>query len=95
MTIEQIQADEALRLREFPVARETAYLAHAAVCPLPACARDAVSDYAAACTGGDQEDFVPANLLRDTRQLAANLIGAELCEIALVGPTSLGLSFIA
>ncbi len=95
MTIEQIQADEALRLREFPVARETAYLAHAAVCPLPACARDAVSDYAAACTGGDQEDFVPANLLRDTRQLAANLIGAELREIALVGPTSLGLSFIA
>ena len=95
MTIEQIQADEALRLREFPVARETAYLAHAAVCPLPACARDAVSDYAAACTGGDQEDFVPTNLLRDTRQLAANLLGAELREIALVGPTSLGLSFIA
>ncbi len=95
MTIEQIQANEALRLREFPVARETAYLAHAAVCPLPACARDAVSDYAAACTGGDQEDFVPANLLRDTRQLAANLLGAELREIALVGPTSLGLSFIA
>ena len=78
-----------------PVARETAYLAHAAVCPLPACARDAVSDYAAACTGGDQENFVPANLLRDTRQLASNLLGAELCEIALVGPTSLGLSFIA
>ena len=95
MTIEQIQADEALRLREFPVARETAYLAHAAVCPLPACARDAVSDYAAACTGGDQEDFVPTNLLRDTRQLAANLLGAELREIAMVGPTSLGLSFIA
>lgn len=95
MTIEQIQADEALRLREFPVARETAYLAHAAVCPLPACARDAVSDYAAACTVGDQEDFVPANLLRDTRHLAANLLGAELREIALVGPTSLGLSFIA
>ena len=95
MTIEQIQADEALRLREFPVARETAYLAHAAVCPLPACARDAVSDYAAAGTGGDQENFVPANLLRDTRQLASNLLGAELCEIALVGPTSLGLSFIA
>ena len=95
MTIEQIQADEALRLSEFPVARETAYLAHAAVCPLPACARDAVSDYAAACTGGDQENFVPANLLRDTRQLAANLLGAELREIALVGPTSLGLSFIA
>ena len=38
---------------------------------------------------------MPANLLRDTRQLAADLLGAELREIALVGPTSLGLSFIA
>ena len=95
MTIEQIQSDEALRLREFPVARDTVYLAHAGVCPLPARARDAMSDYAAACTGGDQEDFMPPNLLRDTRQLAAGLLGAELREIALVGPTSLGLSFIA
>ena len=95
MTIEQIQTDEALRLREFPVARDTVYLAHAAVCPLPACARDAIKNYAEACTGGDQEDFMPPNLLRDTRQLAAGLLGAELHEIALVGPTSLGLSFIA
>ena len=95
MTIEQIQSDEALRLREFPVARDTVYLAHAGVCPLPARVRDAMSDYAAACTGGDQEEFMPPNLLRDTRQLAANLLGAELREIALVGPTSLGLSFIA
>ena len=95
MTIEQIQTDEVLRRREFPVARDTVYLAHAAVCPLPACARDAVSDYAAACTSGDQEEFMPTNLLRDTRQLAAGLLGAELREIALVGPTSLGLSFIA
>ena len=38
---------------------------------------------------------MPPNLLRDTRQLAAGLLGAELREIALVGPTSLGLSFIA
>ena len=95
MTVEQIQADEALRLHQFPVARDTVYLAHAAVCPLPACTSDAVSDYAAACTGGDQEAFMPMNLLRDTRQLAAELIGAELREIALVGPTSLGLSYIA
>ena len=71
MTIEQIQTDEALRLREFPVACDTVYLAHAAVCPLPACARDAIKNYAEACTGGDQEDFMPPNLLRDTRQLAA------------------------
>lgn len=95
MTIEQIQSDEALRLREFPVARDKVYLAHAGVCPLPTRVHDAMSNYAAACTGGDQEEFMPPNLLRDTRQLAAGLLGAELREIALVGPTSLGLSFIA
>ena len=38
---------------------------------------------------------MPPNLLRETRQLAADLIGANIKEIALVGPTSLGLSFIA
>ena len=38
---------------------------------------------------------MPPNLLRETRQLAADLIGAKMKEIALVGPTSLGLSFIA
>ena len=95
MTLEEIQSDESRRLAEFPVAEKTIYLAHAAVCPLPACARDAVSRYAAECVGGDQEDFMPRNLLIDTRQLAAKLIGAEMREVALVGPTSLGLSFIA
>jgi selenocysteine lyase/cysteine desulfurase len=95
MTIEQIQSNESIRLTEFPVAEKTTYLAHAAVCPLPSCARDAILHYAAACVNGDQEDFTPPSLLRNTRQLAAKLIGAKMKEIALVGPTSLGLSFIA
>jgi len=95
MTIEQIQSDESIRISKFPVAKNTTYLAHAAVCPLPSCARDAISNYASTCVGEDQEDCMPPNLLRDTRQLAADLIGAKMKEIALVGPTSLGLSFIA
>ena len=36
MTLEEIQSDESRRLAEFPVAEKTIYLAHAAVCPLPA-----------------------------------------------------------
>ena len=95
MTIEEIQSDESIRISEFPVVQNTTYLAHAAVCPLPSCARDAISKYASACVGEDQEDCMPPNLLRETRQLAADLIGAKMKEIALVGPTSLGLSFIA
>ena len=95
MTIEQIQSDESIRLPEFPVAEKTIYLSHAAVCPLPHCARNAISNYATACVEGDQEDFMPPNLLRNTREQAAKLIGANMKEIALIGPTSLGLSFIA
>jgi len=95
MTIEEIQSNEARRLAEFPVAEKNIYLAHAAVCPLPACSRDAIGRYVSDCVGGDQEYFIPPNLLIDTRQLAANLIGAEIREVALVGPTSLALSFIA
>lgn len=38
---------------------------------------------------------MPPNLLRNTREQAAKLIGAKMKEIALIGPTSLGLSFIA
>ncbi len=95
MNLEQIQRDEILRRQEFPVVSHTIYLAHAAVCPLPACVRDAIGRFAADCVNGDQEDFIPTNLLQDTRQLAAKMIGAQMNEIALVGPTSLGLSFIA
>ena len=95
MTIEQIQSDESIRLAEFPVAEKTIYLSHAAVCPLPNCARNAISNYATACVEGAQEDFMPPNLLRNTREQAAKLIGANMKEIALIGPTSLGLSFIA
>ena len=95
MKLEQIQKDEILRRHEFPVVSHTIYLAHAAVCPLPGCVRDAISRFAADCVNGDQEDFIPTNLLQDTRQLAAKMIGAQMNEIALVGPTSLGLSFIA
>ena len=41
--IAELLADEALRRREFPVVGEQAYLAHAAVCPLPARVASAMS----------------------------------------------------
>jgi len=95
MDIATVLKDETLRQQEFPVTKEKAFLAHAAVCALPQCVATAMQDYTTGCTQGDQESVLPDGLLHNTRKLAAELINAKPEEIALVGPTSLGLSLIA
>jgi len=95
MTLEELHSNEGLRRREFPVARERIYLAHAGVCALPRRVQEAISNYAEGSTLADQEFVLPASWLRETRQIAADFLGAKLEEIAFIGPTSLGLSFVA
>ena len=94
MTLAEILADEDLRRREFPAARDKIFLAHAGVCPLPRRVADAISRCAEQSTLGDQEAFMLSRL-DEARQLAARLLNCQPDEIALVGPTSLGLSFVA
>ena len=94
MTLSEILSDENLRRREFPVAREKNFLAHAGVCPLPRRVADAISKCAEQSTLGDQEAFMLSRIT-DARKLAAQLVHCQPEEIALVGPTSLALSFIA
>jgi cysteine desulfurase / selenocysteine lyase len=95
MTIEEILSNEELRRHEFPVVQEKIYLAHAGVCPLPRRAVEAMHRYSLLASQDDQETVVAEGFLPDTRALAAQLIGASPEEIALVGPTSLGLSLVA
>lgn len=95
MTLSDLLADEELRLREFPVAREKIFLAHAGDCPLPLRVAEAISHYARQCATGDQEQLVYPALLDKGRKLAAQLLGCQPEEVAFVGPTSLALSFIA
>ncbi|HTA94970.1 MAG TPA: aminotransferase, partial [Verrucomicrobiae bacterium] len=94
MTLNEILTNEELRQREFPVTREKVFLAHAGVCPLPRRVADAISDCAQKSTLGDQEAFMLSRL-DDARKLASQLINCQPDEIALVGPTSLALSFVA
>lgn len=94
MTIAEILGNEELRRREFPVAREKIFLGHAGVCPLPRRVADAIADCAAKSTLGDQEEFMLARL-DEARKLGAQLLNCQPDEIALVGPTSLALSFVA
>ena len=94
--IDRIEADEAWRLDEFPVARRKIFLSHAAVTVLPRRVADAVVAYTEASTTGELE--IGRVLTRDmdrVRTAAAELIGAKQSEIALLGPTSLGLGMIA
>jgi cysteine desulfurase/selenocysteine lyase len=95
MTVAEIQGNETLRNEEFPVTRKTIFLGHAGVCPLPRRVADAIKTYTHASTLGDQEDAVSPGFMLETRRLAAELIKATPEEIALVGPTSLALSFVA
>ena len=95
MTVSEILGNETLRRREFPVAEQRIFLAHAGVCPLPRRVAQAVADYTAEACKGDQERFVLPALLNEGRQFGAKLLGCTPEEIALVGPTSLALSFVA
>ena len=94
MTLTEILANEELRLREFPVARDKIFLAHAGVCPLPRRVAEAIAECARQGTLGDQEAFL-LHRLDDARKLGAQLLDCQPEEIALVGPTSLALSFVA
>jgi len=94
MTLLELSANEELRRHEFPVVRDKIFLGHAGVCPLPRRVAEAISECARQGTLGDQESFM-LHRLEDARRLAAQLLNCEPGEIALVGPTSLGLSLVA
>ncbi|MBU6410250.1 MAG: aminotransferase class V-fold PLP-dependent enzyme [Verrucomicrobiota bacterium] len=87
--------DEASRRREFPVARDKIFLAHAGVCPLPRRVAEAIAGCAQRGATDDQETLALPRSLSDARRLAARLLNCQPDEIALVGPTSLALSFVA
>jgi len=95
MDITTVLKDEALRQQEFPVTKQKAFLAHAAVCALPQRVATAMTDFTTRCTQSDQEVMQSEAMMDETRKLAAQLINAKPEEIALVGPTSLGLSLVA
>jgi cysteine desulfurase/selenocysteine lyase len=95
MTISDFTSNEAQRLAEFPVARDSIFMAHAGVCILPKRAASAMQSYLEMCCVQHQESGEVWRHLNETRIVAANLIGAKAQEIALLGPTSLGLSLVA
>jgi len=90
-----IFSSETERLEKFPVARNQIFLGHAGVTVLPACACDAMVTQAQASCYNHQEFGDVLKDVERTRIVCAEMIGSDKDEIALLGPTSLGLSLFA
>ncbi len=95
MNLSDLHNNETLRQREFPICAGVAYLANAAICPLPRSVAEAISEYAQMSTLCDQEKGIPESLPDEIRQMGADLLGCDRGEMALIGPTSVGLSLVA
>ena len=94
LSIDHILADAPLRHRLFPVTRERIFLAHAGVAPLPGPTVEALKREAErASLAQESADFMAE--IETIRRVAARLINAGSDEIALLGPTSLGLNLVA
>jgi len=81
--------------QQFPILRQMTFLNHAGVAPISARAAEALGQYA---RHAETHAYVAADWYRQvkhTRRLAANLIGADIHEIAFVPNTSSGLALVA
>lgn len=94
-TLDRILADEELRHKLFPVTQYRTYLAHAAVCPLPASVSQAISSYAKRTSRTGQFEYLHHGIEAESRNMAAELLGAGANEIAFIPSTSAGLSTVA
>jgi selenocysteine lyase/cysteine desulfurase len=83
------------RIKEFPVAKHSIFLAHAGVTVLPARVAHVMQAYLTEACERMQEFPEAWKALNDARAVAAKMIGAQASEISLLGPTSLGLSLVA
>lgn len=95
MRIDSIINDQALRRELLPVTAERIYLGHAGVAPISGPASAAVARFAHEAARDYQETTRWRQQVKATRAKAAELIGATPHEIALLGPTALGLNLVA
>ena len=90
-----ILSDIDIRHRFFPISKSKIFMAHAAVTAPAGVAAEAMNELIRKCSEDFHEFSEALALITQTRESAARLIHASSDEIALLGPTSLGLSLIA
>jgi selenocysteine lyase/cysteine desulfurase len=94
-TLSDLLSDESLRAEEFPLVRDSIFLAHAGVTILPRRVVRVMQEHLEQSCLRMQEYPEAWKAVTETRGIAAGLIGAKASEISLLGPTSVGLSLVA
>jgi amino acid adenylation domain-containing protein len=87
--------DEERRKKAFPICQKKIFMAHASVAALPQVVADAVIQFIEKSAATFEDFGEILDMLQKTRVSAARLIGCSPDEVALIGPTSLGLSLFA
>jgi len=94
--LSRVETDEAWRRDTFPACRDRIFLAHAAVTAVPQPAVDAMKDFNTASSTGELDySHVLLKQMDSVRKSGARLLECNADEVALLGPTSLGLSLVA
>lgn len=93
---DRIDSEPGFREGEFPVTQDRIFLAHAAISVLPTVVERAMHEFNHRYATGDI-DFTEVHLggMDAAREIAAKVFGVSANEIALLGPTSLGLNLVA
>ena len=90
-----ILASEQARRDAFPICENKVFMAHAAVTTVPRVVADAMGAFSRGASAHAPDFNETLKLIQQTREVAARLIWATPEEVALLGPTSLGLSLFA
>ena len=93
--LQELINNEEKRRTAFPVCRNKIFMAHAAVTALPRVVADAIIRFTEESAANFENFAALLKSIQDARASAARLIGSSPDEVALIGPTSLGLSLFA
>src|ERR1700738_3540643 len=93
--LQDLIENEEKRKTAFPICRNKIFMAHAAVTALPRVVADAIIRFTEESAANFENFSALLKSIQEARASAANLIGTSPEEIALIGPTSLGLSLFA
>ncbi|HQZ27173.1 MAG: aminotransferase class V-fold PLP-dependent enzyme [Verrucomicrobiales bacterium] len=94
--LQRIDTDETWRREAFPACRKRIFMAHAAVTAIPQVAVSAMNAFNETTSTGELDySDVLLNQMDRVRVVSAKIIACDSNEVALLGPTSLGLSLVA
>jgi cysteine desulfurase / selenocysteine lyase len=93
--LQELISNEEKRRAAFPICRNKIFMAHAAVTALPRVVADAIIRFAEESAANFENFAALLKSIQEARSSAARLIGSSPDEVALIGPTSLGLSLFA